>query len=81
LLLDGTGRTVQSGTALPGARVTVPAGLAPGMYHFRDATGRTVQQNVLTAIKNVDDAKVALQQARSDHLVAIIELERLKGSL
>jgi outer membrane protein TolC len=45
------------------------------------ATGRTVQQNVLTAIKNVDDAKVALQQARSDHLVAIIELERLKGSL
>jgi hypothetical protein len=43
LLLDGTGRTVQSGTALPGARVTVPAGLAPGLYHFRDATGRAVQ--------------------------------------
>ncbi len=45
------------------------------------STGRTVQQNVLTAIKNVDNAKIALQQARSDHLVAIIELERLKGSL
>lgn len=43
LLLDGTGRTVQSGTALPGARVTVPAGLAPGLYYFRDATGRTVR--------------------------------------
>ena len=47
----------------------------------RQESGRTVQKDVLEAIKNVDNAKIGLQQAVADHLVAIIELERLKGSL
>lgn len=47
----------------------------------RQESGRTVQKDVLEAIKNVDNAKISLQQAIADHLVAIIELERLKGSL
>ena len=43
--------------------------------------GRSVQKNVLEAIKNVDDARLNVEKAKADYLVAIIELERLKGSL
>jgi outer membrane protein len=45
------------------------------------ATGRTVQKNVLEAMKNLSDAQVGLERARGEFLSAIIELERLKGSL
>lgn len=44
-------------------------------------TGRSLQKDVLEAIKNADDARVNLEKARADTLLAIIELERLKGSL
>lgn len=47
----------------------------------RQESGRAVEKDVLEAIKNVDNAKIGLQQSIADHLVAIIELERLKGSL
>jgi len=43
--------------------------------------GRSVQKNVLEAIRAVDDAKLNVEKAKADYLVAIIELERLKGSL
>ncbi len=43
--------------------------------------GRTVQKDVLEAIKNADDARVNLEKARADYLLAIVELERLKGTL
>ena len=45
------------------------------------AAGRSLQKDVLEAIKNVDDARVNLEKAKADYLLAIIELERLKGSL
>ena len=43
--------------------------------------GRSLQRDVLEAIRNVDEARVNLEKARADYLLAIIELERLKGSL
>jgi outer membrane protein TolC len=43
--------------------------------------GRSVQKNVLDAIRAVDDARLNVEKAKADYLVAIIELERLKGSL
>ena len=43
--------------------------------------GRSVQRNVLDAIRAVDDARLNVEKAKADYLVAIIELERLKGSL
>lgn len=45
------------------------------------AAGRSVQKNVLEAIRAVDDARLNVEKAKADYLVAIIELERLKGSL
>ena len=43
--------------------------------------GRSVQKNVLEAMRAVDDARLNVEKAKSDYSVAIIELERLKGSL
>jgi outer membrane protein TolC len=43
--------------------------------------GRSVQKNVLEAIRAVDDARLNVEKAKADYAVAIIELERLKGSL
>lgn len=43
--------------------------------------GRSLQRDVLEAIKNVDDARLNLENAKANYLLAIIELERLKGSL
>jgi len=43
--------------------------------------GRSVQKNVLEAMRAVDDARLNVEKAKADYLVAIIELERLKGSL
>jgi len=65
--------------------------LAQANLRFAEATlsaeralaeaGRSVQKNVLEAIKNVDDGRLNVEKAKADYLVAIIELERLKGSL
>lgn len=43
--------------------------------------GRSVQKNVLEAIRNVDQAALDVEKAKADYYVAIIDLERLKGSL
>ena len=43
--------------------------------------GRTLQKDVLEAIRAVDTARADLQKAGADYQLAIIELERLKGSL
>ena len=43
--------------------------------------GRTIQRDVLESIKNVDDARAALEKARADHALAVVELQRLRGAL
>jgi len=43
--------------------------------------GRALQKDVLDAIRTVDDAKVAVEQARADHALAVVELGRLRGAL
>lgn len=43
--------------------------------------GRALQKDVLASIKTVDDAKVAVEQARVDHALAVVELMRLRGAL
>lgn len=43
--------------------------------------GRAIQKDVLESIKSVDEAKLALEKARADALQAVVELERLKGTL
>lgn len=43
--------------------------------------GRALQKDVLEAIKAVDDARVAVERARGDHAVAVVELMRLRGAL
>lgn len=43
--------------------------------------GRAVQKDVLEAIANADTAAVAVEQARAAWLLAIVNLEQLKGSL
>jgi outer membrane protein TolC len=40
-----------------------------------------IQKDVLESIAAVDDARIAMEQARSDYQLALIELERLKGTL
>lgn len=46
-----------------------------------ESAGRAIQKDVLEAIQSVDQAKADLEQARVDHLLALIELRRLKGEL
>lgn len=43
--------------------------------------GRAIQKDVLDAIRAADDARVQLERAKADFQVALIELERLKGTL
>ncbi len=43
--------------------------------------GRALQKDVLEAIRAVDDARVAVEQARSNHALAVVELMRLRGAL
>lgn len=47
---------------------------------LRDA-GRAIEKDVLDALNAVDNARVALLRSRADHQLAIIGLERLKGTL
>jgi outer membrane protein len=47
---------------------------------LRDA-GRSLEKDVLEAMNDVSDARVAVEQAKVDYILAIIELERLKGTL
>jgi len=43
--------------------------------------GRVIQKDLLESIRGVDDARAQLEQAKVDYQLAIIELERLKGTL
>lgn len=43
--------------------------------------GRVIQKDVLDAMREVENAKVLLLRARADYQVAILSLERLKGTL
>jgi outer membrane protein TolC len=43
--------------------------------------GRVIQKDLLESIRGVDDARTQLEQARGDYQLALIELERLKGTL
>lgn len=43
--------------------------------------GRSLQKDVLEAIRAVDNARLDVERAITDYQLAIIELERLKGSL
>lgn len=43
--------------------------------------GRAVQKDVLEAIQALDAARATLESARADYALAIVELERLKGTL
>ncbi len=45
------------------------------------ASGRAIQKDVLEAIRQESDARVAVEKAGTDYQTALIELERLKGSL
>jgi outer membrane protein len=47
---------------------------------LRDA-GRSLEKDVLDALKSLSDARIAVEQAKVEYLLAIIELERVKGSL
>jgi len=43
--------------------------------------GRVIQKDLLESIRGVDDARAQLEQAKVDYQLALIELERLKGTL
>ena len=43
--------------------------------------GRVIQKDLLESIRTVDDARAQLEQAKGDYQLAIIEMERLKGTL
>lgn len=43
--------------------------------------GRAIQKDVLQALRDVDTAAASLEAAHADWLLALIELERLKGTL
>ena len=43
--------------------------------------GRVIERDVLDAMREVENAKVLLLRARADYQVAILSLERLKGTL
>jgi hypothetical protein len=36
---------------------------------------------VITAVKDLDTARVEAEKSRTDYQIAVVELERLKGSL
>ena len=65
--------------------------LAQANLHYAEETlaaerslreaGRAIEKDVLEAIKNADDARVGVEQARADVSVAWVELLRLKGAL
>ena len=43
--------------------------------------GRVIQKDLLESMANVDDARTQFEQAKGDYQLALIELERLKGTL
>ena len=43
--------------------------------------GRVIQKDLLESIRGLDDARTQLEQAKGDYQLALIELERLKGTL
>ncbi|MSQ01736.1 MAG: TolC family protein [Myxococcales bacterium] len=43
--------------------------------------GRSLQRDLITAQKDVDQARADAEKARTDWLVALVELERLRGAL
>ena len=43
--------------------------------------GRVIQKDLLESMANGDDARTQLEQAKGDYQLALIELERLKGTL
>jgi outer membrane protein TolC len=43
--------------------------------------GRIIQKDLLESMAAVDDARTQLEQAKGDYQLALIELERLKGTL
>jgi outer membrane protein len=43
--------------------------------------GRVIQKDLLESIRTVDDARTQVEQAKGDYQLALIELERLKGTL
>jgi outer membrane protein len=45
------------------------------------SAGRAIQKDVLDAIRDVDNARVALAKAHADAALALVELNRLRGSL
>lgn len=45
------------------------------------SAGRAIQKDVLEAIRDVDEARVELVRARADAALALVELNRLRGSL
>ena len=47
----------------------------------RLAEGRALQRDVSEALKGLDTARTEAERALTDYLVAVVELERLKGSL
>ncbi|MEL6345897.1 MAG: TolC family protein [Myxococcota bacterium] len=47
---------------------------------LRDA-GRAIEKDVLESIRDVDNARVALERAKADYNLALIELNRLRGAL
>ena len=45
------------------------------------SVGRAVQRDVLDAIKGADTARLAVEKARADYALAVVQLEQLKGTL
>ena len=43
--------------------------------------GRIIQKDLLESMASADDARIQLEQAKGDYQLALIELERLKGTL
>jgi len=43
--------------------------------------GRVIQKDLLESMASVDDARTQVEQAKGDYQLALIELERLKGTL
>ena len=43
--------------------------------------GRAIERDVLESMKNLDDARVAVEKARADYALALVELDRLSGAL
>jgi outer membrane protein TolC len=43
--------------------------------------GRVIQKDLLESIAAVDDARIQVEQSKGDYQMALIELDRLKGTL